>query len=139
MSQTSAVGDSCAVRVQTLLVLPARLAHGGRDPNASALCSFAISSDLAHRHVGANLEVMSKGFRNADDTQAASEQATASAIGQILDRDREQALHSAQLRAEGREGVCEDCGEPIGAERMEALPDSTCCVSCQSARDQTSR
>jgi len=82
---------------------------------------------------------MSRGFRNADETQAASEQATASAIGQILDRDREQALRSAQLRAEGKEGVCEDCGGPIGAERMEALPDSTRCVSCQSAREQTNR
>jgi DnaK suppressor protein len=100
---------------------------------------LAISIDLDHRRMGLNLEVMSKGFRNADETQAASEQATASAIGQILDRDREQAQHSAQLRAEGKEGVCEDCGGPIGAERMEALPDSTRCVRCQSAREQTSR
>ena len=82
---------------------------------------------------------MSKGFRSADETQAASEQATASAISQILERDSAQAQHSAQLRAEGKEGVCEDCGAPIGAERMEVLPDSTRCVGCQSAWDQTNR
>jgi RNA polymerase-binding transcription factor DksA len=98
-----------------------------------------LSFDSQRRHLGTNLEVMSKGFRNADETQAASEQATASAISQILERDREQAEHSAQLRAEGKKGVCEDCGGPIGAERMEALPDSTRCVGCQSAWDQTNR
>jgi DnaK suppressor protein len=78
---------------------------------------------------------MSRGFRNADETQAASEQATVDAINQILERDREQAQHSAQLKAAGKAGVCEDCGGPIGAERMEALPDSTRCVRCQGEFD----
>ena len=79
---------------------------------------------------------MSRGFRNADETQAASEQATASAINEILEREREQAEHSAQLKAQGKAGVCEDCGGPIGAERMEALPDSTRCVRCQATYDR---
>lgn len=82
---------------------------------------------------------MSRGFRNADETQAMSEQATASAIGHILEHDREQAEHSAELRAQGKAGVCEDCGGAIGAERMEALPDSTRCVGCQASWDQTNR
>ena len=82
---------------------------------------------------------MSRGFRNADETQAASEQATVDAIKQILERDREQAEHSAALRAAGRSGVCEDCGGPVGAERMEALPDSTRCVRCQGEYDQANR
>jgi DnaK suppressor protein len=82
---------------------------------------------------------MSKGFRNADETQAASEQATEHAIHEILERDREQAEHSAQLRSEGKAGICEDCGGPIGVERMEALPESTRCIRCQSEFDQTSR
>jgi DnaK suppressor protein len=79
---------------------------------------------------------VSRGFRNSDDTQEMSDQATASAINEILERDREQAEHSAQLRAQGKAGVCEDCGGPIGAERMEALPESTRCVRCQAAYDQ---
>ena len=82
---------------------------------------------------------MSRGFRNADETQAMSDQATASAINEILERDREQAEHSAQLRAQGKAGVCEDCGGEIGAERLEALPDATRCVRCQAAFDQASR
>jgi RNA polymerase-binding transcription factor DksA len=82
---------------------------------------------------------MSRGFRNADETQAMSEQATASAINEIIERDREQAEQAARQRAAGRAGVCEDCGGEIGAERMEALPDSTRCVRCQSEFDKGSR
>ena len=68
-----------------------------------------------------------------------SEQATASAINEILERDREQAERSAHLRAAGKAGLCEDCGGPIGAERMRALPEATRCVRCQSAFDQANR
>jgi DnaK suppressor protein len=82
---------------------------------------------------------VSRGFRDADETQAASEQATVAAINQILEQDREQAEHSAKLRAQGRSGVCEDCGGPIGAERLEALPESTRCVSCQAQWEQANR
>lgn len=82
---------------------------------------------------------MSRGFRDADETQAASEQATVQAINQILEEDREQAEHAAQLRAQGRSGVCEDCGREIGAERLQALPKSTRCVACQAEWEQASR
>ena len=82
---------------------------------------------------------MSRGFRDADETQAASEQATVAAIKDILERDREQAEHSARLRAQGQIGICEECGGPIGAERMQALPESTRCVRCQAQFDQAVR
>ncbi len=82
---------------------------------------------------------MSRGFRNADETQAMSEQATASAINDILEHDREQAEQAARQRAAGKAGQCQDCGRPIGAERMEALPDSTRCVRCQAAWDEANR
>lgn len=82
---------------------------------------------------------MSRGFRDADETQAASEQATVQAIHQILEEDREQAEHSETLRAQGKSGVCEDCGRDIGAERLEALPKSTRCVSCQAEWEQANR
>ena len=82
---------------------------------------------------------MSRGFRNSDETQAMSEQATASAINDILERDREQAEVAERRRAQGKAGQCEECGRPIGAERMEALPDATRCVRCQAAFDQANR
>lgn len=43
----------------------------------------------------------------------------------------EQALDRA---AGGGYGVCADCGGPIGAERLEALPGVTTCIDCQGRR-----
>jgi DnaK suppressor protein len=36
--------------------------------------------------------------------------------------------------AQGRYGVCEVCGQPIGAERLAARPSATTCVRCASRR-----
>ena len=66
---------------------------------------------------------MSRGFRDADATQAMSDQAVAEAIGKILERDG----------ASGRgDGLCVECGLAISAERLEVLPDAARCVGCQS-------
>lgn len=46
-------------------------------------------------------------------------------------RDVERAL--AKLD-ESTYGVCDGCGEPIGAERVEAIPWATLCVRCAAAR-----
>lgn len=73
---------------------------------------------------------MSRGFRNADETQAMSEQAVAQEIERILERGRDD---GAAPRADGR---CQDCGRDIGEERLAALPGTTRCVSCQAAWEQ---
>ncbi len=82
---------------------------------------------------------MSRGFRNADETSELEEKVTSEAINAILERDREQALHAAEVRAHGRYGLCEDCSRPIGDERLEALPTATRCVRCQAEWEQTNR
>lgn len=40
--------------------------------------------------------------------------------------------------AEGRYGLCVDCGEPIPERRLESLPDALRCVPCQSRVDRRS-
>ncbi len=82
---------------------------------------------------------MSKGFRNADETQDMSEKATADTINEILVLDREQAAHAAEMKAKGTYGLCEDCGKGIGAERLEALPSATRCIRCQGSWEQANR
>ncbi|HET7465643.1 MAG TPA: TraR/DksA C4-type zinc finger protein [Candidatus Dormibacteraeota bacterium] len=74
---------------------------------------------------------MSRGFRNEDVTQAMTDKAVSDTISKVLEQDAEQAARSADRRAHGEAGLCEDCGRPIGAERMAALPASTRCVACQ--------
>jgi DnaK suppressor protein len=34
----------------------------------------------------------------------------------------------------GTYGVCERCGQPIGADRLEAMPAARLCITCASAR-----
>ena len=44
-------------------------------------------------------------------------------------------LDEAEQRlASGRYGMCEACGNPIGAERLEARPFTTLCVACAARR-----
>ena len=71
---------------------------------------------------------MSRGFRDADTTQAMSDRAVAAAIDKILHQDREQGVS-----AEGGDGRCSDCREEIGAERLAAIPSAMRCVRCQAA------
>jgi DnaK suppressor protein len=55
----------------------------------------------------------------------------------LLDAARTQvsAVDAALERlAQGRYGVCEVCGQPIGAERLAARPSATTCVRCASRR-----
>ena len=82
---------------------------------------------------------MSRGFRDEDVTQALTDRAMADSISKVIGKDAEQAAHFANRRAHGAHGICEDCGRPIGDERMAALPSSTRCVSCQSEWEQANR
>ncbi len=68
---------------------------------------------------------MSRGFRDADETQALSDQAVANEIERILERGR------AASTGAVADGVCHDCGETIGEERLAALPSAVRWVSCQ--------
>lgn len=36
--------------------------------------------------------------------------------------------------ADGSYGICDDCGEAIGEERLEAIPWATLCISCARTR-----
>jgi phage/conjugal plasmid C-4 type zinc finger TraR family protein len=76
---------------------------------------------------------VSKGFGGSDFAQLQTENATQQSIERVLEQDREQAEHARELKAKGAYGRCEDCGNQIAAERLEALPEATRCIGCQSA------
>ncbi|TMC06838.1 MAG: TraR/DksA family transcriptional regulator [Chloroflexi bacterium] len=82
---------------------------------------------------------MSRGFRDEDVTQAMTDKAMADTVSRVLEQEAEQEARSADRRQHGEAGSCEDCGRPIGAERLAALPTSTRCVRCQSAWEQANR
>ena len=82
---------------------------------------------------------MSRGFRDEDVTQAMTDKAMADTVSRVLEQEAEQEARSADRRQHGEAGSCEDCGRPIGGERLAALPTSTRCVRCQSAWEQANR
>ena len=59
-----------------------------------------------------------------------SDQAVANEIQRILERGR------AASTAPAADGLCHDCGERIGAERLAALPSAVRCIRCQAAWEQ---
>lgn len=56
-----------------------------------------------------------------------------------LARGARAALHDVQSALwrmdEGRYGLCTDCEQPVGVERLEILPQVALCMSCQRATD----
>ena len=53
----------------------------------------------------------------------------------ILSEELQQVHHAMELKEQGRYGICEDCGQPIGKERLEARPQATLCIDCQRKHD----
>jgi len=82
---------------------------------------------------------VSRGFRDADSTQEQSDKANSTVIDLILEQDRVQAARSAERRARGTYGICEDCSGEIGEERLVALPDATRCIRCQGEWEASNR
>jgi RNA polymerase-binding transcription factor len=90
--------------------------------------------DLGARRDAEGIEdpELDEGF--ADAGQAAAERANLLTLVRSLRdtlRDVEQAL--ARMEA-GTYGVCERCGQPIGDERLEALPAARLCMACKRQR-----
>jgi RNA polymerase-binding transcription factor DksA len=72
---------------------------------------------------------VSRGFRNADETQAMADKAVADQIERILEEGRDE-------NAIPSDGRCVDCGQEIGQERLAALPMATRCIRCQAEWEQ---
>jgi DnaK suppressor protein len=78
----------------------------------------------------------------AELEEEAQEAVLASFLTRIDDRGKAEirAIDRAlMLIARGDYGSCEDCGEPIPIERLEALPTATTCISCAERREAEMR
>lgn len=59
-------------------------------------------------------------------------------IGNLRDKLRD-VEHALERLDEGAYGVCERCGKPIAAERLEVLPSATLCINCKALEDKQRR
>jgi phage/conjugal plasmid C-4 type zinc finger TraR family protein len=53
----------------------------------------------------------------------------------MLEREAAQVEQAMRARASGTYGICQECGQPIPAERLAARPEATLCVKCQRQRE----
>ena len=58
------------------------------------------------------------------------------AIADLLDRSVGEVDAALQRLGDGTYGVCECCGRPIPADRLQARPEARNCVECQNAVDE---
>jgi DnaK suppressor protein len=73
-----------------------------------------------------------------DPTDRASLESNRNFMLRIRDRERKLVtkIDEALKRIDdGNYGLCEECGEPIGVERLKARPVTTLCIDCKSAQE----
>lgn len=74
----------------------------------------------------------------ADTADFAFQRELDDTIEHILTEQEQQVRRAQQAQAEGRYGICEDCGRPIPPERLAVRPEATRCVECQRRRERES-
>jgi DnaK suppressor protein len=77
-----------------------------------------------------------------DPTDRASLESNRNAMLRIRDRERKllSKIDEALVRIEdGSYGACEECGGPIGVERLRARPVTTLCIECKSEQEDKER
>ena len=92
-------------------------------------------TDLGVRPDSADVEV------SVDEGFADSAQATAERSQQVSMVEQQKAVYAEVLAAlkrldEGTYGKCENCGQQIPIERLEALPSARLCLTCKQASSQ---
>lgn len=75
----------------------------------------------------------------ADVGTSLSEADRAEAVLALAMSQRTEVVDALQRIQDGSYGKCADCGKPIPEGRLEARPEASRCVACQSKRDRMRR
>jgi DnaK suppressor protein len=79
------------------------------------------------------------GKRAGDFTAIATEQEERAVTAEQLDLQLSVVNRSIAKVTDGSYGRCDDCGEPIGDARLEALPTAIRCLNCQAQNRRADR
>jgi DnaK suppressor protein len=94
----------------------------------------ALRSQLAELGFGDGGAGLEYDGNFADSSQVTAERGEAEALAHTLQdtlNDVERALEKIE---QGTFGICENCGKPIAAPRLEAMPAARLCIDCASKR-----
>ena len=78
-------------------------------------------------------EAQGFGKRIGDGTTEAITRLTEIGVGRSLEAGLERTERALAKLDAGTYGICDRCGQPIAARRLEAMPDSVLCVRCAAA------
>ena len=87
---------------------------------------------------GKTVEDMDDDENFPDPTDRASMESNRNSVLRIRDRERKlifKIQEALQRLDGGAYGICEQCGEEIGIERLKARPVTTLCISCKSDQE----
>jgi DnaK suppressor protein len=87
---------------------------------------------------GKTVEDMDEDGNFPDPTDRASMESNRNSILRIRDRERKlifKIQEALQRLNDGEYGICEECGEEIGIERLKARPVTTLCIACKSSQE----
>lgn len=89
-----------------------------------------------HRHLGVPVEYDGDGLGDRIDVAArdAARTLDGATRERLIIKTREVQAALDRIDA-GVYGKCSECGEPIGAKRLQALPAVETCIACQSSRE----
>ena len=110
-----------------------------QEPTAVAAALAAKRAELEAELAGLSAPVddqggISFGKRVGDGTSMAVERLSLVAVHESLQDTLAEVVRAEEKLTEGSYGICDVCGEPIPAERLEALPWATLCVADAAAR-----
>lgn len=87
---------------------------------------------------GKTVENMDEDENFPDPSDRASMESNRNSVLRIRDRERKlifKIQEALRRLDEGSYGICEECGEEIGIERLKARPMTTLCIECKSSQE----
>jgi RNA polymerase-binding transcription factor DksA len=85
---------------------------------------------------GAHWERSGYGDHQGDAATEVFEKEKSLGMEQTLTEHLRQITHALSRLEAGSYGVCENCGQPIAPDRLEAMPEATLCVRCKAAQER---
>lgn len=98
--------------------------------------------DELRSEAGKTVESMDGDENFPDPSDRATMESNRNSMLRIRDRERKLIfkIQEALQRLEaGEYGICEECGEEIGIERLKARPVTTLCIECKSSQEIAER
>jgi RNA polymerase-binding transcription factor len=126
-------------RAGTAIMSARRKHHGGRVEDLRKLLVRSRKETLARIHTLRGDQDADEVAPPADELDIARSLADVETHASLIDRAEERLkdIDAAMARLEaGTYGICEECGEDIPLERINALPFTLFCVDCQSKRNR---